>query len=169
VLEWMSWRTPSRCPASGRLNDVCRARSDLLVFGPAVAAHRHVTAGSLVEVRVQGWDIREPLQVACNGDRVLSRVQTGRRSSPRSWKRFRRRRECRSRLHGRQLGERRDRSRSASRARSLNVAFARGHGHAGTQGSAVGVSLPRRRGRVLGQQSRHELRSWAGMKTPSAR
>jgi DNA-binding transcriptional LysR family regulator len=52
------------------------ARADQLVFGPVIAAHRHVAAGTLVLVPVLGWDVREPLQLACNGDRVLSRVQT---------------------------------------------------------------------------------------------
>lgn len=52
------------------------ARADQLVFGPVIAAHRHLTAGTLVEVRIDAWDVREALHVACNGDRVLSRVQT---------------------------------------------------------------------------------------------
>jgi len=51
------------------------ASTDQLVFGPVVAASAHVSAGRLVEVRVQGWDTRDVLYFACNGDRVLSRTQ----------------------------------------------------------------------------------------------
>lgn len=51
------------------------ARTDQLVFGPAIAARRYVTAGALQEIRVSGWNVSEPLYVACNGDRVLARVQ----------------------------------------------------------------------------------------------
>jgi DNA-binding transcriptional LysR family regulator len=51
------------------------ARTDQLVFGPVVAARRHLAEGSLVEIRVRGWNVTEPLHVACNGDRVLSRVR----------------------------------------------------------------------------------------------
>jgi DNA-binding transcriptional LysR family regulator len=53
------------------------ARTEQLVFGPALAAHRHLATGRLVEIRVRGWDLRDPLYVACNADRVLSRVQNG--------------------------------------------------------------------------------------------
>lgn len=51
------------------------SRSDNVVFGPCVAARRMLEAGWLVEVPVAGWDVREPVYVVCNGDRVLSRVQ----------------------------------------------------------------------------------------------
>ncbi len=51
------------------------ARTEQLVFGPVVAARRFVDAGRLVPIRVAGWDVREPLHLACNADRVLSRVQ----------------------------------------------------------------------------------------------
>jgi DNA-binding transcriptional LysR family regulator len=51
------------------------ARTDQLVFGPVVAARRHLGEGSLVEIRVRGWNVTEPLHIACNGDRVLSRVR----------------------------------------------------------------------------------------------
>jgi len=51
------------------------ARTEQLVFGPVVAAHDHLAAGRLAEIRVQGWDTRNVLHLACNGDRVLSRVQ----------------------------------------------------------------------------------------------
>jgi DNA-binding transcriptional LysR family regulator len=52
------------------------ARSDQLVFGPAIAAKRHLDAGLLVEITVRGWDVVDPLYLACNGDRVLSKVQS---------------------------------------------------------------------------------------------
>jgi DNA-binding transcriptional LysR family regulator len=51
------------------------ARTRQLVFGPAIAAHEHVKARRLVEIRVRGWNVSEPLYVACNGERVLARVQ----------------------------------------------------------------------------------------------
>jgi hypothetical protein len=51
------------------------ACSDYVVFGPLLAARRLLGGGQLVEVPVVGWDVREPLHVLCNGDRVLSRVR----------------------------------------------------------------------------------------------
>jgi DNA-binding transcriptional LysR family regulator len=51
------------------------SRSDNVVFGPRLAAKRMVEGGWLVELPVVGWDVREPVYVVCNGDRVLSRVQ----------------------------------------------------------------------------------------------
>ena len=50
-------------------------RSEQLVFGPCIAARGHLAAGTLVEVRVQGWNVRSQLYLACNGDRVLARVR----------------------------------------------------------------------------------------------
>jgi DNA-binding transcriptional LysR family regulator len=52
------------------------SRSDNVVFGPHIAAKRYLESGAIVEVPVTGWDVREPLHVLCNGDRVLSRVRT---------------------------------------------------------------------------------------------
>jgi DNA-binding transcriptional LysR family regulator len=46
-----------------------------LVFGPLVAAFPYLIEGSLVEVRVRGWGVREPLHLACHMDRVLASVQ----------------------------------------------------------------------------------------------
>jgi hypothetical protein len=46
-----------------------------LIFGPAIAAHAHVARGELVEVRVRGWEVSEPLTLAVNGERVRSRTQ----------------------------------------------------------------------------------------------
>jgi DNA-binding transcriptional LysR family regulator len=47
-----------------------------LVFGPAIAAHREVAAGTLVELNVEGWNVSETLFLACDAERVLARVQT---------------------------------------------------------------------------------------------
>jgi DNA-binding transcriptional LysR family regulator len=49
--------------------------TDQLVFGPVLAAHRFVDSGALVEVRVQGWDVRDVIHFACNSERVLARLQ----------------------------------------------------------------------------------------------
>ena len=54
--------------------DLARAAGQL-IFGPAIAAHAHVARGELVEVRVRNWDVREPLTLAVNGERVRSRTQ----------------------------------------------------------------------------------------------
>jgi DNA-binding transcriptional LysR family regulator len=51
------------------------ARSEYVVFGPMLAARRYIDAGALAEIPVAGWDVREPVYVACNGDRVLSKVR----------------------------------------------------------------------------------------------
>lgn len=53
------------------------ARTEQLVFGPLIAASRHLASGGLVEVRVEGWKVEGPLYLACNGDRVLARVRNG--------------------------------------------------------------------------------------------
>jgi DNA-binding transcriptional LysR family regulator len=47
-----------------------------LVFGPVVAAHRFVTTGSLVEVPVRGWSVKDALYISCNVDRMMAKVQT---------------------------------------------------------------------------------------------
>ena len=46
-----------------------------VVFGPRIAAIDYLASGALVEVPVKGWDVREPLFVACNQDRVLASVR----------------------------------------------------------------------------------------------
>ena len=48
-------------------------RTGQVVFGPEIAGRRHVAAGTLVEVGVEGWDERDELYIACNVDRVLQR------------------------------------------------------------------------------------------------
>jgi DNA-binding transcriptional LysR family regulator len=51
------------------------AVSGQLVFGPVIAALRHLEDGRLVELEVEGWDkLAEPLYIACNADRVTARV-----------------------------------------------------------------------------------------------
>ncbi len=52
------------------------SRTDNVVFGPLIAAKRYIAAAAVVELPVVGWDVREPVHVLCNGDRVLSRVRT---------------------------------------------------------------------------------------------
>ncbi len=47
-----------------------------LVFGPAIAAHRELREGTLVELNVKGWSVSETLYLACDAERVLARVQT---------------------------------------------------------------------------------------------
>jgi DNA-binding transcriptional LysR family regulator len=48
--------------------------TDHVVYGPLLAARRFLESGSLVEIPVVGWDVREPLCILCNGDRVLARA-----------------------------------------------------------------------------------------------
>jgi len=50
-------------------------RTGQLVFAPAIAARPWVERGALVEIEVDAWDVREPLYLACDGERVRARVQ----------------------------------------------------------------------------------------------
>jgi DNA-binding transcriptional LysR family regulator len=52
------------------------AATNQLVFGPTIAAQRHLKGGTLVEIAVQGWDVREALAFACHVDRVSARQRT---------------------------------------------------------------------------------------------
>jgi DNA-binding transcriptional LysR family regulator len=54
--------------------DLARATGQL-IFGPAIAAASHVARGELREVRVRGWDVREPLSLAAAGARVRAKTQ----------------------------------------------------------------------------------------------
>jgi DNA-binding transcriptional LysR family regulator len=54
--------------------DLARATGQL-VFGPVIGAAGHLARGELVEVRVRGWDVREPLTVAVNAERVRAKTQ----------------------------------------------------------------------------------------------
>jgi DNA-binding transcriptional LysR family regulator len=49
--------------------------SDQLVFAPLLAAGPYLRRRSLVEIRVPGLQVREPLYVACQQDRVGSSIQ----------------------------------------------------------------------------------------------
>lgn len=52
------------------------AQTEQLTFGPAIAAHRHVSSGALVEIPIEGYDVTDPLMFACNVDRVSARLRT---------------------------------------------------------------------------------------------
>jgi DNA-binding transcriptional LysR family regulator len=52
------------------------AHTGQLVFGPRLAAADYLASGALVEVAVKDWNVREPLVLACNRDRVLASFQT---------------------------------------------------------------------------------------------
>jgi DNA-binding transcriptional LysR family regulator len=51
------------------------AQTEQLAFGPAIAAHRYVSSGALVEIPIEGYDVRDPLTFACNVDRVSARLR----------------------------------------------------------------------------------------------
>ena len=52
------------------------AQTEQLAFGPAIAAHRHVSSGALVEIPIEGYTVTDPLTFACNVDRVSARLRT---------------------------------------------------------------------------------------------
>jgi DNA-binding transcriptional LysR family regulator len=52
------------------------AQTEQLAFGPAIAAHRHVSSGALVEIPIEGYAVTDPLTFACNVDRVSARLRT---------------------------------------------------------------------------------------------
>jgi DNA-binding transcriptional LysR family regulator len=54
--------------------DVARVTGQL-IFGPAIGAAAHLSRGELVEVRVRGWEVREKLTLAVDGQRVRARTQ----------------------------------------------------------------------------------------------
>ena len=45
------------------------------MFAPELAARSYVTRGTLVEVPVERWNVREPVFVVCHQDRIEARVQ----------------------------------------------------------------------------------------------
>jgi DNA-binding transcriptional LysR family regulator len=51
------------------------ARTEQVVFAAALAARPFVESGALVEIAVEGWDVRAPLYLACDAERVRARVQ----------------------------------------------------------------------------------------------
>lgn len=52
------------------------AATNQLVFGPAIAARRHVQTGALIEIPVVGWDVRDPLSFAYHVDRLAAKLRT---------------------------------------------------------------------------------------------
>lgn len=51
------------------------ATCEQVVFGPAIVAERFVRAGTIVPIDVMGWNVRDPLTLACHGERVSARTQ----------------------------------------------------------------------------------------------
>jgi LysR family transcriptional regulator, nitrogen assimilation regulatory protein len=51
------------------------AATDQLVYGPVIAARKHVERGELVELEVTGWDHRDPVFLSCNIDRISTTQQ----------------------------------------------------------------------------------------------
>ena len=49
--------------------------TDQLAFGPAIAAVTQLERGSLVEIPVDGWNVREPFYLQCHQERVSAPVQ----------------------------------------------------------------------------------------------
>lgn len=49
--------------------------SNQLVFAPAIAARRYLQRRSLVEIEVEGWDVRDRLYVVAHQDRVEAKSQ----------------------------------------------------------------------------------------------
>jgi DNA-binding transcriptional LysR family regulator len=54
---------------------VLAQRTQQLVFSPVLAVQTLVPPGALVELAVDGWDVHEPLQLVCHGERVSASVQ----------------------------------------------------------------------------------------------
>lgn len=54
---------------------VLAQRTHQLVFSPVLAVSALVAPGALVELEVEGWDVHEPLQLVCHGERVSAAVQ----------------------------------------------------------------------------------------------
>jgi DNA-binding transcriptional LysR family regulator len=52
------------------------AATNQLVFGPVVAARRHLQMSALVEIPVRGWDVRDPLTFAYHVDRVSAKLRS---------------------------------------------------------------------------------------------
>jgi hypothetical protein len=61
------------------------AETEQLAFGPAIAAHRHVASGALIEIPVAGYAVTDPLTFACNVDRVSARLRGLFTSALRAW------------------------------------------------------------------------------------
>ena len=63
------------------------SQTEQLAFGPAIAAHRHVSSGALIEIPIEGYVVTDPLTFACNVDRVSARLRTAFASALRAWMR----------------------------------------------------------------------------------
>ena len=61
------------------------SQTEQLAFGPAIAAHRHVASGALIEIPIEGYSVTEPLAFACNVDRVSARLRTTFTTALRAW------------------------------------------------------------------------------------
>ncbi len=51
------------------------AQLEQLVFAPVISARVHVERRALVEIPVEGWNVRDPLNLVCHQERVGARVQ----------------------------------------------------------------------------------------------
>lgn len=60
------------------------AQTEQLVYGPAIAARRHLATGALVEIQTSFEPSSEPLAFACNVDRVSARLRNAFTSALRS-------------------------------------------------------------------------------------
>ncbi|MDB4947146.1 MAG: Transcriptional regulator, LysR family [Labilithrix sp.] len=61
------------------------AQTEQLAFGPAIAAHRHVASGALVEIPIEGYQGTDTLTFACNVDRVSARLRTAFTTALKAW------------------------------------------------------------------------------------
>lgn len=61
------------------------ASSDQIVFGPRVTARPWLDRGELVEVPVQGWDVRWDVWLACHTTRVQARTAKALRRALEKW------------------------------------------------------------------------------------
>jgi DNA-binding transcriptional LysR family regulator len=61
------------------------ASSDQIVFGPRVAARPWLDRGELVELPVEGWDIRWSVWMACHGTRVQAKTAKAMRRALEAW------------------------------------------------------------------------------------
>lgn len=61
------------------------AQTEQLAFGPAIAAHRHVSSGALVEIPITGYEGKDTLTFACNVDRVSVRLRNAFTAALRAW------------------------------------------------------------------------------------
>jgi DNA-binding transcriptional LysR family regulator len=70
-----SQRTPGHEAPTMSLALEIASVTQQLVFGPLITAYRYLADGRMVEVDVEGWNIKDPVFVACNVDRVRTTQQ----------------------------------------------------------------------------------------------